>query len=84
MHHEKPWSHPKGRTDYDAGFLLCSRHHRFRHKENWKIEGDPRGTLTFKRPDDTVYEPKPEPIPSDIQTRLHNHDFGNRADREPE
>jgi len=82
VHHEKPWSHPKGRTDYDAGFLLCSRHHRFRHKQNWKIEGDPRHTLTFIRPDGTTYHPKPEPIPPHIQTRLHNLGFETGPEHE--
>lgn len=82
VHHEKPWSHPDGRTDYDGGFLLCRRHHRLRHTKSWQILGDPRSELTFMRPDGTTFDPKREPMPSDVQARLHDLGFDAGVDRE--
>lgn len=75
VHHEEPWSQG-GRTDYGGGYLICPRHHRKRHKGKWRSEGDPRCDLTFYRPDGTVFDPKPGPIPPDMQTRLHDLGYG--------
>jgi hypothetical protein len=47
-HHLKPWAHG-GRTDLDAGILLCSFHHHRAHDPTYDITRAPNGDLEFIR-----------------------------------
>jgi hypothetical protein len=47
-HHLKPWAHG-GRTDLDAGILLCSFHHHRAHDPTYDITRAPDGDLEFTR-----------------------------------
>jgi hypothetical protein len=59
-HHIQHWA-DGGPTDLTNLVLLCGYHHRFLHEHRWAIHGDPNQTLTFHKPDHTIYPPpRPE------------------------
>jgi len=55
-HHIEHWA-DGGPTDLDNLVVLCGFHHRFLHEHEWRIQGDPGGRLTFKKPDGRIYPP---------------------------
>ncbi|NHC15656.1 HNH endonuclease signature motif containing protein, partial [Motilibacter deserti] len=50
-HHVVFWSH-SGLTDLDNLILLCRRHHRMVHHDQWRVEHDPQrpGLFRFRHP----------------------------------
>ena len=62
VHHIRFWTRDDGPTDLDNLILLCGYHHRLLHDEGWELEGDPAGTVTFRTPHGTVYEPPDDPF----------------------
>lgn len=53
-HHIRFWL-DGGPTDLDNLILLCPHHHRMLHEHRWRIEGDPKGPVTWIRPDGRPY-----------------------------
>ena len=47
-HHRKPWM-LGGRTDVDAGVLLCSWHHHRAHDSAYRVDTMPNGDVRFRR-----------------------------------
>lgn len=68
-HHLVHWS-KGGPTDLDNLVLLCPYHHRLVHEGGWRIEGSPNGDLVFIRPDGRPYQPRPQPLQSEVRQRL--------------
>lgn len=58
-HHIQPWSHG-GRTDVDAGVLLCRHHHLLVHNNGWQIVR--RGQEFFAIPPPGVGDGLPVPM----------------------
>ena len=47
-HHKKRWT-DGGKTDLDAGILLCPFHHHRAHHPDWHTTYHPNGSTTFHR-----------------------------------
>lgn len=58
IHHIQPWAQG-GPTDLDNLILLCWWHHIFTHERGWRITRDVERRFVFRRPDWTVYPPRP-------------------------
>jgi len=59
-HHIVWWRHG-GRTDLDNLLLICSFHHRLVHEYGWSVERELDGSVTWRRPDGTLYQAGPSP-----------------------
>jgi hypothetical protein len=68
-HHLVHWSQG-GPTDLDNLVLLCPYHHRLVHEGGWLIEGSPNGDLIFIKPDGRSYQPRPQPLRTEVHKRL--------------
>jgi hypothetical protein len=55
-HHSEEWSEG-GRTDIDAGLLLCRFHHMLLHNAGWRILREGRGPFVLHRPPGMPGEP---------------------------
>ncbi len=64
VHHIIHWS-KGGPTDLDNLILLCGFHHRLVHEHDWRISGDPNGTVVWIQPDGQPLDRKPFPVPLD-------------------
>jgi hypothetical protein len=49
---------------------LCGFHHRFVHRRGWRIEGNPDGQLTFRRPDGQAVETARAGLRPELAERL--------------
>jgi hypothetical protein len=68
-HHIKHWA-DGGTTDLHNLIMLCGYHHRYLHEHGWRIEGDPGGQLTFRKPDWSEYPPAPTRLDPKLESLL--------------
>ncbi len=64
-HHVDEWQRDHGRTDVDAGILLCRHHHLLLHEQDWRIDhtGEPPG-FELVPPASIDAARRPRPMPS--------------------
>ena len=65
-HHIRHWANG-GPTTLSNLAMLCRRHHRAVHEEGYRVERQPNGALTFRRPDGRPLPdvPSPPAVPRD-------------------
>ena len=63
-HHIDEWQRDRGRTDVDAGILLCRHHHLLLHEQGWRIvrTGEPPG-FELVPPESIDAARRPRPLP---------------------
>lgn len=69
-HHIKWWTRDRGPTEEDNLVAICSFHHHLVHEGGWEIEGEPRGTLTFRSRDGRTLTTGPPPLRPTVRDRL--------------
>ncbi len=64
-HHIDEWQRDHGRTDVDAGILLCRHHHLLLHDQDWRIvrTSEPPG-FELVAPESIDAARRPRPLPS--------------------
>lgn len=63
-HHIDEWQRDGGRTDVEAGILLCRHHHLLLHDHAWRIVRAPDSQYELIPPDTVDPDRKPRPMPS--------------------
>ena len=75
-HHIRHWAHG-GPTTLSNLALLCRRHHRAVHEEGYRVDRQPDGTISFRRPDGELLPavPPPATVPADpVEVLRARHD----------
>lgn len=64
-HHIDEWQRDQGRTDVDAGILLCRHHHLLLHEHDWRVArtSEPPG-FELVPPESIDAARRPRPLPS--------------------
>src|SRR5881296_4321585 len=57
-HHIRHWAHG-GPTTLSNLAMLCRRHHRAVHEDGFRVDRQPDGTLSFRRPNGEILPPVP-------------------------
>ncbi len=83
IHHINHWAHG-GTTDLCNLVTLCVFHHRMLHRQGWRIEGNPSGTLTWIRPRGDLHLPlrlaEDDPDPAFLPRGLVGFNLEQRLD----